>query len=107
MGALFDGVHGINLIFGKLHRKMWGAWAQLRQQYGKLQCSMSAGLLLRLYDACVPPTASYGCEVWGLRSLLVGDSRRGWAALASSHLRILNDIAGVPTSVHAAISLRS
>ena len=106
LGALFDGAHGINVTFGKLHRNMWGAWAQLRQQYGKLQCSLSVGLLLRLYDACVPPTASYGCEVWGLRSLPAGDSRRGRAALASSHLKILKDIAGVPTSVHAAILLK-
>ena len=106
LGALFDGAHGIDLTFGKLHRNMWGAWAQLRQQYGKLQCSLSVGLLLRLYDACVPPTASYGCEVWGLRSLPAGDSRRGRAALASSHLKILKDIAGVPTSVHAAILLK-
>ena len=106
LGALFDGAQGINLTFGKLHRNMWGAWAQLRQQYGKLHCSMSAGLLLRLYEACVPPTASYGCEVWGLRSLPGGDSRRGRAALASSHLKILRDIAGVPTSVHGAILLK-
>jgi hypothetical protein len=67
---------------------------------------MSVGLLLRLYDACVPPAASYGCEVWGLRSLSGGDSRRGRAALVSSHVKILRHIAGVPTSVHAAILLQ-
>ncbi len=67
---------------------------------------MSAGLLFRLYDACGLSTASYGCEVWGARSLPVGNSRRGRAALASSYLNILRDIVGVPTSVHAAILLK-
>ena len=50
--------------------------------------------------------ASYGCEVWGLRSLPAEDSRRGRAALASHHLKILKDIAGVPNCVHAAILLK-
>jgi hypothetical protein len=106
LGALVDSAKGINLTFGKLHRNMWGAWAQLKQQYGKLQCSMSVGLLLRLYDACVPPAASYACEVWGLRGLRTGASRRGRAALLSSHLKILKELAGVPNSAHAAILLK-
>ena len=66
---------------------------------------MSVGLLLRLYEACVPPTASYGCEVWGLRHLSTGESRSGRAALATAHLRLLRDIARVPTSVHTSILL--
>lgn len=106
LGTVFTGGAGVNLTFGKLQRNMWGAWAQLRQQYGKLRCSLSVDLLLRLYDACVPPTACYGCEVWGLRSLPAGDSKKGRAALASAHLKILKDIAGVPNSVHTAILLK-
>jgi hypothetical protein len=106
LGTVFDGVAGLNLTFGKLHRNMWGAWVRLKQQYGKLRCSMSVSLLLRLYDACVPAAGSYGCEVWGLRPLPAGDSRKGRAALPLSHLSILKDIAGVPTSVHSAILLK-
>ena len=58
------------------------------------------------YDACVPPTASYGCEVWGLRALPAGDRRKARAALGSAHFRILSEIAAVPTSVHQATLLR-
>ena len=84
----------------KLQRSMLGAWAQPRRHYGPLQCSLSVGLLLQLYEACVPPTASYGCEVWGLHRLAPGASRLGRAALATSHLKVLKEIARVPTSVH-------
>ena len=66
---------------------------------------MSVELLLRLYKACVPPMAFYGCEVWGLRHLSTGESRTGRAALATAHLKLLRDIAEVPTSVHTSILL--
>ena len=106
LGTVFDSRYGIDSTYGSLHQKMWGAWAQLRRRYGKLQCSMSVGLLLQLYDACVPPTASYGCEVWGLRALPAGDRRKARAPLGSAHFRILREIPAVPTSVHQAILLR-
>ena len=105
LGIVFDAAVGMALTFGKLHRNMLGAWARLRRQYGKLQCVLSVGLLLRLYDACVPPTASYGCEVWGLRPLPTGAPRMARDSLASSHLKLLRGIARVPTSVHTAILL--
>ena len=65
LGIVFDAVQGIGLTFDKLKNKMLGSWAQLRRQYGNLQCVRSVGLLLHLYNASVPPTGSYGCEVWG------------------------------------------
>ena len=66
---------------------------------------MSVGLLLQLYEACVPPTASYGCEVWGLHKLSPGVSREGRAALATLHLGYLKEIARVPVSVHTSMLL--
>ena len=59
-------------------------------------CSTSVGLLMRLYNACSPSTASYGCEVWGMRDL-PGDTRRGRDALGTWNLSILKALAGVPT----------
>ena len=70
-----------------------------RRRYGNLQCNMSVGLLMHLSDACVPPTASYGCEVWGLRELPAGEYRKGRDAFGTSHLRVLKELAIVPTSV--------
>ena len=98
LGVVFDATSGISATFGALHKKMWGAWAQLRRQYGSLQCSTSVGLLLRLYNTCVPSTASYGCEVWGLREFS-SDIQRGRDALGTSHLRILKELAALPTSM--------
>ena len=106
LGIVFDAVQGISLTFDKLKNKMLGSWAQLRRQYGKLQCVRSVGLLLHLYNACVPPTGSYGSEVWGLRSLPVGANRKGRDALNSSHLQIFWTLAVVPTSVSIVVLLQ-
>ena len=105
LGAVFDAPSGIDATFAALHKKMLGTWAQLKRHYGRLQCSTSVGLLMRLYSACVPSTASYGCEVWGLRRLR-GDSKRGRDALGTSHLRILKQLAALPSSVSTALLLQ-
>ena len=57
------------------------------------------GLLLRVYDACVPPTASYGCEVWGCYSFLAASSVLR-APLAQQHLQTLKHILGVRLTVN-------
>ena len=106
LGTTFDAVQGIGLTLDKLHNKMLGLWAQSRRQYGNLQCVRSVGLLLHLYNTCVPPTGSYGCEVWGLRSLPAGASRKGRDALSCSHLQILRGLTVVPTSVNIVVLLQ-
>ena len=39
---------------------------QIPWQYGRLQCLARAGLImmLRVCEACVPPSAAYSCEIW-------------------------------------------
>ena len=66
---------------------------------------MLIGLLLRLFEACVPPTASYGCEVWGLHGLYPGVSRKGRAALATCHVKLLKWLARVSALVRTSILL--
>lgn len=49
-----------------------------------------------LYDACVPPTASYACEVWGCYAF-GGPNER--SALQQQHLKALKQILGVRSTV--------
>ena len=79
--------------------EMTAAWALLRRQYGKLSCASSVGLLLRLYDVCVPPTASYGCEVWGCYTFPAASAALR-ASLAQQHLQTLKHILGVRSTVN-------
>jgi hypothetical protein len=62
-------------------------------------------LLLRLYQVCVPPAGSYGCEVWGIRRLS-GAAQKARQRLASVHLQILRQISGIRTDVPTAILFR-
>ncbi len=106
LGLTYGEDGGVHHTFKALHKKMWVAWALLKRQYGKLQCSTSVGLLLHLYGVCVPPTASYGCEVWALRRVPAGEVRKSRDKLPTSHLQILKDIAGVRTAVPTAVLLK-
>ena len=106
LGILYSGTHGCHSTFDLLHQKMWKAWALLQQQYGKLHCASSVGLLMRLYDVCVPPTASYGCEVWGLRKLPGGMLQKAKGKLEQAHIKIMRQIAGARTTVATAILFR-
>ena len=78
---------------------MTAAWALLRRQFGRLSCASSIGLLLRLYDACVPPTASYGCEVWGCYTFPAASAALR-ASLTQQHLQTLKHILGVRLTVN-------
>ena len=72
---------------------------------GKSQSVRSVGLPLHLYNACVPPTGSYGCEVWGLQLLPANVSHKSRDALGSSRIQILGALATIPKSVIVAVLL--
>ena len=99
LGLMFSAQGGVQATFPILKQKMTAAWALLRRQYGRLSCASSVGLLLRVYDACVPPTASYGCEVWGCYSFPAASSVLR-ASLAQQHLQTLKHILGVRSTVN-------
>ena len=104
LGLLFHTEAAFTPSFVDLKQKMYGAWALLQRQYGRLQCLSSVGLLARIYMVCVPPTASYGCEVWGPYKLQSA-SAASREALAKSHLHILRQISGVRSSTAVSIPL--
>lgn len=97
LGVVFDSEQGVRGTFAYLHTQMWGAFALIQRQYGKLGCLPAVGLLLDLYRACVPPTGSYGCEVWAFLPAS-GEAARMRSQLSTSHLHMLKLIAGVRTS---------
>jgi hypothetical protein len=59
---------------------------------------------LRLYNICVPPTASYGCELWAPYRL-TGSTKGHRDALEFSHLQMLKNICGARFTVPTAILL--
>lgn len=63
------------------------------------------GLLFRLYNACVPPTGSYGCEVWGPYHL-TGSAAAARRALGKIHMQILRELSGVRGTISIPILLR-
>ena len=78
----------------------------LQRQHGRLQCLSSVGLLFRVYMVCVPPTASYGCEVWGHYKFQIATAASGSCqALAKPHLHILRQISGVRRSTAVSVLL--
>ena len=105
LGVFFGSDIGLHMAYDQLTRTMWGAWSLLQQRYRNLHCVPSVLLLLRLYQVCVPPAGSYGCEVWGFRRLS-GDAQKARQRLASVPLQVLRQISGIRTDVPIAILFR-
>jgi hypothetical protein len=97
LGLEFHSAHGLFSTCASKEKNMWGAWAALQSQYAGLHCGVSLSLLFRVHQACVPPVASYGCELWGLR---VMPSRLTAARdrLATGHVNMLRQILGLRKS---------
>ena len=104
LGLVFHCEAAYSPSFVNLKQKMHGAWALLQRHNGRLQCLSSVGLLFRIYMVCVPPTTSYGCEVWGHYKLTAATATsRG--ALAKSQLHIVRQISGVRSKIAVSIIL--
>ena len=104
LGIHFDAMHGMAVTFPSLKKNMFGAWALLKRQYGRLQCLASVGLMFRVYEACVPPSAAYACEIWGCRRFPQPYNALR-LELVTSHLQMLKEITGVRGSTSTDILL--
>ena len=83
---------------------MLAAWALLKRRCGRLQCLASVGMMFRVYETCVPPTAAYSCEIWGFQQFPRQFSVMR-LELVTRHLQILKEIAGVRGSTSTDILL--
>ena len=97
LGLTFHAKHGLLSSCASRGQQMWGAWAALQRKYAGLDCGVSLGLLACLHRACIPPVASYGCELWGLRDMpsRLAASRR---KLSTGHVNMLRQISGLRKS---------
>ena len=78
--------------------------AKLQANFGRLGCTTSVPMLLRLFASLVAPTISYGCEVWGshLQGRLNSDAKR----LQGVQLAFLRSVCGrLPMGVPSAAVL--
>ena len=94
LGLQFHAKFGLLDTCGILYNKMVAAWAVLRREYAGLRCSVSVPLLLKLYRACIPPVASYGCELWGMRRL-PAEQKKQASLMGKKHDQILCSITGL------------
>jgi len=106
LGILFSSLHGMAMTFPMLKNKVFAAWALLKRQYGRLQCLASVGLMFRVFEACVPPAAAYGCEVWGFQRFPKPFSTSR-LDLATAHLQLLKEITGVRAAPQQIFSWQS
>ena len=62
----------------QLHPAGQGARAKLQANYGRLGCTTSVPMLLRLFFAVDAPGSLYGLEVWGsqLQGRLASDAKK-------------------------------
>ena len=78
LGLVFHESGGLGPMLRQLHSAGQGARAKLQANYGRLGCTNSVPMLLRLFSAVVAPALSYGCEVWGsqLQGKLDSDAKK-------------------------------
>jgi len=105
LGVILSSSSGIGATFQHLHQRMLASWALMVRRYHHLRSAPSVGLLLRLFLACVVPTSSYACEVWGFRSFPPGPHTHSSGSLLTVYLTTLRHLAGVRKTVATSILL--
>ena len=105
LGVYVSSRAGIGETFRHLHQRMQASWALMIRRYHNLRSAPSVGLLLRLFLACVVPTASYACEVWGFRSFPGASHSFTAESLVTTYLSMLRQLAGVRQTVATPILL--
>jgi len=106
LGIEFDQDHGIDGTYEHLASRLWAAWATLSKQYGNLKCPAAIGLLIDLYQACVPPAGTYACEVWGCRDVSPRRLEKERTNIIKTQLKILRRITGIRDKVREDVLLR-
>ena len=64
LGMLFHEDRHIKHAIRARHSKACASVGAIYSRYSKLECANSVQLLVRLQQAILQPSASYGCEVW-------------------------------------------
>jgi len=106
LGIVFDQDHGIHGTYTSSVKRIWAAWASVLKKYGNLKCPSAVGLLLDLYQACVPPAGTYGCEIWGCREVSPVRFKKERENIIKVQLQILRRICGIRKQVCEDILLR-
>jgi len=105
LGVYLSSSIGIGETFQHLHHRMQGSWALMTHRYRNLRSAASVGLLRRLFLACVVPSGSYACEVWGFRSFPPASHSHSKASITTAYLSMLRQLAGVRPTVATPILL--
>ena len=106
LGLVFHESGGLGPMLRQLYSAGQGARARFQANYGRLGCTMSVPMLLRLFSVVVAPAISYGCEVWGsqLQGRMGADVKKlrsicGRLPVGIAMRAILNEVAQEPCNL--------
>ncbi len=105
LGLVFTATRGVAGGMLEMQRQQNAAAGLLRRRFKRLDCHYSVDVMMHLYLTTIAPTASYGCEVRGLRRM-VAECRTGRYNLEASYVQTMRELCGVRRFVPAAVLLQ-
>ncbi len=105
LGLVFTATRGVVDGMLEMQRRQNAAAKLLRRRCMRLDFHYSVDVTMELYLTTVAPTASYGCEVWGLRQM-VAECQTGRNKLETSYVQTMRELCGVRRSIPAAVLLQ-